>query len=236
MATKRQIEAKRRNARRSTGPRTEVGKVRASRNALRHGLTSRQVVLADEDGEAYEELRRDLHAELRPESEIERLLVNRIAAQQWRLARVPALETALFERLRRDALGQDEGLGAAWTRDGSTTGALVRLNRYEGALERNLLRLLGELRREQGERRRNEASEAPDSAGGDGWLRPEAAWPGAPAPRPPAGRLGRLGRPASPDAHEPPAAKPNGFPGPNGHGPNGHGPNGHGNGSGGPLN
>ena len=211
MATKKQPEANRRNARRSTGPRTEPGKVRASRNALRHGLTSRQVVLEDEDGAAYEELRRDLHAELRPESELERLLVNRIAAQQWRLARIPALEAELLERLRHNALGQDEGLGAAWSRDGG--GALAKLNRYEGALERNLLRQLDELRRVQAERR-----------------------PGAAARAKAPSRPTRASAPERADAPSP-DAKGHGANGQgNGHGANGHGPNGHGNGSGGLLN
>jgi hypothetical protein len=40
MASERQIAANRRNARNSTGPKTEAGKKRASRNALRHGLAS----------------------------------------------------------------------------------------------------------------------------------------------------------------------------------------------------
>ncbi|WP_409192579.1 hypothetical protein [Bradyrhizobium sp. RDM4] len=38
MASKRQIEANRANARRSTGPKTLSGKAKSSRNALRHGL------------------------------------------------------------------------------------------------------------------------------------------------------------------------------------------------------
>jgi hypothetical protein len=42
-----QIEANRRNAQQSTGPRSEIGKKTSSLNALRHGLTSRIVVLPD---------------------------------------------------------------------------------------------------------------------------------------------------------------------------------------------
>jgi len=39
MASKRQIEANRKNAKRSTGPKTDAGKARSSRNARRHGLS-----------------------------------------------------------------------------------------------------------------------------------------------------------------------------------------------------
>ena len=39
MASERQLAANRRNARKSTGPRSGAGKTRASRNAYRHGLT-----------------------------------------------------------------------------------------------------------------------------------------------------------------------------------------------------
>ena len=39
MASNRQIEANRGNAKRSTGPKTEAGKTRSSRNSLRHGLS-----------------------------------------------------------------------------------------------------------------------------------------------------------------------------------------------------
>jgi hypothetical protein len=39
MASERQIAANRRNAKKSSGPRSAAGKARSGRNALRHGLT-----------------------------------------------------------------------------------------------------------------------------------------------------------------------------------------------------
>jgi len=41
MTSQRKIDANKRNAKRSTGPRTEIGKLRASRNAVRHGLAAK---------------------------------------------------------------------------------------------------------------------------------------------------------------------------------------------------
>ena len=53
MTSFRQFEANRRNALRSTGPRTEDGKRRSRLNAVRHGLTAETVVGSLEDAEDY---------------------------------------------------------------------------------------------------------------------------------------------------------------------------------------
>jgi hypothetical protein len=193
MATKKQIAANRRNARKSTGPKTPAGKARSAQNATKHGLLSRWPVLPEEDGAAFERLRENLYCELLPLSQLERLLVTRLAAVQWRLARVPQLEAELFERLRRDAVGldgdADGGLGAAWARDtGPYGGALSRLTRYETALERNAARLLAELRHLQAERRlaqRHEAELARERERGPWAERAAQMWPGAPEPSSP---------------------------------------------------
>ena len=49
MATERQIAANRRNAQKSTGPRTAAGKRRAARNAYRHGLSIVSGSAADDE-------------------------------------------------------------------------------------------------------------------------------------------------------------------------------------------
>ena len=53
MTSYRQIEANRRNALKSTGPRTDAGKRAARCNALRHGLMAETVIGALEDAEDY---------------------------------------------------------------------------------------------------------------------------------------------------------------------------------------
>jgi hypothetical protein len=54
MTSQARIDANRRNARRSTGPRTSAGKARASRNARQHGLS----IAVLEDAEASAEAER----------------------------------------------------------------------------------------------------------------------------------------------------------------------------------
>jgi hypothetical protein len=91
-----QIEANRRNAQQSTGPRTEIGKQTSSLNALRHGLTSRIVVLPTEDLAAYQSFSAEFLVELAPETFAERQFAQTIIDTQWRLNRVRALEDGML--------------------------------------------------------------------------------------------------------------------------------------------
>jgi len=87
-----QMEANRRNAQQSTGPRSEAGKKISSLNALRHGLTSRVVVLPSEDLAAYGKFSDEYLASLAPETFPERQCAQTIIDTQWRLNRVRSLE------------------------------------------------------------------------------------------------------------------------------------------------
>src|SRR5437763_565656 len=49
MATHAQLTANRRNARKSTGPKTEAGKHRSSKNAVKHGLLAAIVPVETEE-------------------------------------------------------------------------------------------------------------------------------------------------------------------------------------------
>ncbi len=96
MASDRQIQANRENARRSTGPRTPLGKVRSSINAVKHGLSARNAVLPEEDQQAYQELEASLDAEFQPQGPIENFLVQQMASAQWRLLRLARIETGFL--------------------------------------------------------------------------------------------------------------------------------------------
>ena len=93
MTSLKQIEANRRNALKSTGPRSEEGKQRASQNAVRHGLTAETVVEPIEDPEDYKAFEQAVAANYDVESAVERELVLRLASLLWRLRRATSIET-----------------------------------------------------------------------------------------------------------------------------------------------
>jgi hypothetical protein len=70
MATAAQITANRANALHSTGPATPEGKARVSQNALKHGLTSKHLVIRPDEEAEFATLRDALEAELAPEGEL----------------------------------------------------------------------------------------------------------------------------------------------------------------------
>lgn len=96
MASDKQVEANRRNARKSTGPRTQEGKDSVRRNALKHGLLSQDVLLPNEDEAALMQLSESFRAELQPVGELESMLVDRIVAAHWRLRRLGRVEAGIF--------------------------------------------------------------------------------------------------------------------------------------------
>ena len=96
MTSDKQAKANRRNALKSTGPKTPEGKAAVRHNALRHGLLSRDVLLPGEDEDALRELGERLWNELQPVGALESLLVNRIISSTWRLQRLGRVEAGIF--------------------------------------------------------------------------------------------------------------------------------------------
>ena len=96
MTSLKQIEANRRNALKSTGPRTEDSKQRSSRNAVRHGLTAETVIEPLEDPEDYKAFEQALAADYDAKSAVERELILRLASLLWRLRRAAAIEIGML--------------------------------------------------------------------------------------------------------------------------------------------
>jgi hypothetical protein len=132
--------ANRANARKSTGPKTPEGKERVSRNALKHGLLSGNVVVEWEEVSVFREFEQNMWKRLQPVGELEELLVDRIVTSAWRLRRLAAYETHCFGDLVGFAmdLSQYDNIG--------------KLGRYEAQIERCFYRALHELQRLQAAR------------------------------------------------------------------------------------
>jgi hypothetical protein len=94
MATEAQINANRRNAERSTGPRTETGRNRSRYNALKHGFRAEWAILPDEDPAALQERLDDWTADLQPRNSVEQYLVERGVRLSWQLDRVTRAQDA----------------------------------------------------------------------------------------------------------------------------------------------
>jgi hypothetical protein len=104
MATQRQNAANRRNARRSTGPSTPEGLHASSLNALKHGLRSQLTVIPGENEADFHALFDAFAEEADPQSPRDLAAVRKIAACEWRLRRIAAIETEMFtQSLQRPA-------------------------------------------------------------------------------------------------------------------------------------
>jgi hypothetical protein len=124
MTSVRQIEANRRNALASTGPKTETGKQRASQNAIRHGLTAETVIVPLEDADDYQAFEQAVTADYEAETAVERELVLRLASLLWRLRRATSIETGLLQIQEEPELSRAAETGFSQER---TIATLVRL-------------------------------------------------------------------------------------------------------------
>lgn len=174
----KRIKANRLNAQKSTGPRTEAGKERSRRNALKHGLTAEELLLPGEDPANFEALHQGLLADLKPRGVLEAELVSEVVKLLWRIRRVPVFEAALI-RWQQETLENDAPLDAlvagTWHLNepleavpevptGRIIAALLRtdlvgkLNRHEMNLQRKLGSALKQLQDIQARRAQGAAS------------------------------------------------------------------------------
>ncbi len=178
MATDKQIKANRENAKKSTGPRTNRGKTRTSKNALKHGLLAQDAVLPGEDPAEFDQHLTSFEDTYLPRNRVEKEIVRQIADVVWRMERLSRIETAVIaagmENSRR--FNHDTGpmpedreertniLGWAML---TRTKLLNNLARYDGHLGRRFYRgveLMIDIRRE--ERKDREARETREAQPG----------------------------------------------------------------------
>jgi hypothetical protein len=103
LTSQKQIEANRRNAQKSTGPKSTEGKAIVRLNAVKHGILAQDVVIRAGDGqenwEEFEDLVSSLRDYYQPEGPVEEALTGRIATSLWRMHRVQRAEQGAIRRV-----------------------------------------------------------------------------------------------------------------------------------------
>ena len=107
MSSEKKTASNRRNAQRSTGPSSAAGKAVVSRNALKHGLLSRHLIVEGESHEEFSELLRLLADEFQPVGMVEQALVERVGIALWRQRRLVRAESAEVS-LNQQRFGYDQ--------------------------------------------------------------------------------------------------------------------------------
>ena len=148
MATISQIEANRRNALKSTGPRTPEGQAVSRLNALKTGIDARSQVIPGESPEDLETLALDYHHRFHPAAPEQSFLVDTLIQSEWLLRRYRKVEAQLWTYELAALLTPNKkcSLGQAFNRGCDT---FTRLQRRIDSAERNYHRALDKLQRFQ---------------------------------------------------------------------------------------
>jgi hypothetical protein len=150
MATDKQIQANRRNAQKSTGPRSAEGKAVSSRNALKTGLFARGIIIGHESSVQLEDLEARFTAEYRPSTPTERALVDTLIHLEWMLRRYRWLETETWHATQ-DQLTSAQ-MESTWTGHAFILQpAISRLHRMRNSTQKAFRETLAELRSLQAE-------------------------------------------------------------------------------------
>ena len=154
------IAANRANSQLSTGPRTAEGKLRSSVNALRHGLTSKMVLLPEDDLAAYNTFKQSFFNDLKPKGVLEEQLAYTLVNTQWRLNRCRAFEESVLAT--ETAQPSDPDANARLTRE--QVDSLAKLSLYESRLTRTFQTTLKQFRDIQSDRTEREDRAMADAA------------------------------------------------------------------------
>jgi hypothetical protein len=144
MATDKQLAANRRNAQKSTGPKTPEGRATVSKNRMIHGLRGKFGVVEElEKQENFDALRELYIEELQPNGQVQLDLVEKMAESTWLSARASrGTETCfvLEPKTPEQKKSGDIPVGIDHT-------GLQRFLRYQAAHDRAYQRAAAELRK-----------------------------------------------------------------------------------------
>jgi hypothetical protein len=156
MASAKQLAANGANAQKSTGPRTDTGKLNSRLNAVQHGLTGQIILRTPEQDATYRTYSDRLMPDLSPGNAVEHDFAERIIYDSWRVHRASAIESNLYALAEAafdtgDA-AQDDALNEAHAFQLNDK-AINLLSLYQQRLQRGIHRDLEMLRKMQKDRR-----------------------------------------------------------------------------------
>jgi hypothetical protein len=151
MASNRQTRANRRNAQKSTGPRTPEGKAKIRFNALKYGIHADQIVLPTENEDEWRSTFFNFHDEFAPRTPSQEALVYFMASAFWNTLRCQRAEHGIFilAQSDREALDQlskttgrtdEEMMGWCYQRMLGRHAPLPQILMYSDRLSRQFLR------------------------------------------------------------------------------------------------
>jgi hypothetical protein len=142
MSSQRRVDSSRANGAKSHGPKTPEGREKSSLNSLKHGLTAEALIVDGEDPGDFASFVDTAVSHLKPQNDFELDLVLEIVHLRWRLRRVTAVETGIYddrqcviERLSPDYSGRDPHVRTSLLYTAASK-AIDLLSRYESRLNR----------------------------------------------------------------------------------------------------
>jgi hypothetical protein len=145
MPTQLKSDTARANGAKSHGPTTAEGRAKSSRNATKHGLSSRNPLVLEcenqEDFQAVHDQQMEIH---QPATPAEKDLVDQMVAARWRILRLQSIETDVLdtEMRRRQENQRERGrddiirLSVAYTTVADNSRAMALASRCESRLTR----------------------------------------------------------------------------------------------------
>ena len=166
MSTRQLRKQARQNGAKAAGTKSPAGIQKSSGNALKHGLTSKAIVLTNESQQIFDDLHLAYVHEFQPESTVEMDLIDQMVASQWRLRRIWRMQTAALD-LKMDQqeaeiakafkqIDQTTRVSVAFTALANEEKALDLYLRYEIAYTRMHQRAINSLSKLRKEKLRND--------------------------------------------------------------------------------
>ena len=151
MSTQRQIEANRRNAANSKGPRSAEGKATSRMNALRSGIHAESSIIKGEDPDALNQLTQSFYSDYQPANQMERAQLDNIIRDTWLLTRFFRIEAEMLDHEIESTFRPVENNTAGKAFMDSSRDQL-RLQRRINDTRRSQMQAFKELQRLQAER------------------------------------------------------------------------------------